>query len=163
MIAEMGGKDAIVVDREADLDSAVTGVVQSAYGYQGQKCSACSRAIVDAAVYDQFLEKVQDEGGDVTVGPAGGSGELHGSGDQRGREKNDSRIHRNRQERRPFDRGRRRRLAGEGYFIQPTVIADVDSKARIFQEEIFGPVSGGDQGARFRSCDGTRQRYANTG
>ena len=61
VIAEMGGKDAIVVDREADLNSAVKGVLWSAFGYQGQKCSACSRAIVDEAVYDQFLEKLKAE------------------------------------------------------------------------------------------------------
>ena len=60
VIAEMGGKDAIVVDREADMDKAVTGVVQSAFGYQGQKCSACSRAIVDEAIYDEFVEKLKE-------------------------------------------------------------------------------------------------------
>src|SRR5437868_489791 len=59
VIAEMGGKDAIIVDAESDLDKAVEGVWMSAFGYQGQKCSACSRAIVDAKVYDQFLEKLK--------------------------------------------------------------------------------------------------------
>src|SRR5262249_14023267 len=68
VIAEMGGKDAIIVDREADIESAATGVVQSAYGYQGQKCSACSRAIVDEAVYDSFLEKVRAKVAAITVG-----------------------------------------------------------------------------------------------
>ena len=57
----MGGKDAIVVDREADLDNAVKDVMWSAFGYQGQKCSACSRAIVDQAVYDEFVEKLKAE------------------------------------------------------------------------------------------------------
>ena len=56
----MGGKDAIVVDREADLDSAVAGVAQSAFGYQGQKCSACSRLILDEKIYDKFLDKLSD-------------------------------------------------------------------------------------------------------
>src|SRR5258706_5263508 len=70
----MGGKDAIVVDREADLDSAVLGVVQSAFGYQGQKCSACSRAIVDDPVYESFLEKLQARVAGLTVGP---SEDLH--------------------------------------------------------------------------------------
>jgi len=65
----MGGKDAIIVDREADLDSAVKGVLFSAFGYQGQKCSACSRAIVDQAIYDQFLEKLKAE----VAGPDGRS------------------------------------------------------------------------------------------
>ena len=61
VVAEMGGKDAIVVDREADLDQAVLGVLYSAFGYQGQKCSACSRAIVDGTVYDEFLSKLKSK------------------------------------------------------------------------------------------------------
>src|SRR3954453_1889195 len=60
VVAEMGGKDAIIVDADADLDSAATGVVQSAFGFQGQKCSACSRAIIDSRVYDTMLEKIVD-------------------------------------------------------------------------------------------------------
>src|SRR5271165_4419896 len=70
VVAEMGGKDAIIVDREADLDSAVAGVAQSAFGYQGQKCSACSRAIVDDPVYDEFLERLKVRVEAFTVGPA---------------------------------------------------------------------------------------------
>src|SRR5665213_1026755 len=69
VVAEMGGKDAIIVDREADLDSAVAGVVQSAFGYQGQKCSACSRAIVDDPVCEEFVEKLKAKVTAITVGP----------------------------------------------------------------------------------------------
>ena len=61
VVAEMGGKDAIIVDREADLESAVQGVAWSAFGYQGQKCSACSRAIVDEAIYDEFLVRLKQK------------------------------------------------------------------------------------------------------
>src|SRR5580692_620734 len=68
VIAEMGGKDAIIVDREADLDSAATGVVQSAFGYQGQKCSACSRAIVDDPVYGEFVEKLEAKVSALKIG-----------------------------------------------------------------------------------------------
>ena len=82
----MGGKDAIVVDADADLDKAVDGVLFSAFGYQGQKCSACSRAIVDAPVYDQFLEKLVAQSPQASkVGPADDPGQLHGPGDQRRR------------------------------------------------------------------------------
>ena len=81
VVAEMGGKDAIIVDREADLESAVTGVAQSAFGYQGQKCSACSRAIVDAAVYDEFVEKLRAKVATLNRGALGRFEELHGSGD----------------------------------------------------------------------------------
>ncbi|MEO8026509.1 MAG: aldehyde dehydrogenase family protein, partial [Bryobacteraceae bacterium] len=68
VVAEMGGKDAIVVDRETDVPKAALGVVQSAFGYQGQKCSACSRAIVDAAIYDEFLKQVQERVATLTIG-----------------------------------------------------------------------------------------------
>src|ERR1039457_4746510 len=70
VVAEMGGKDAIVVDADADLEKAVDGVLFSAFGYQGQKCSACSRAIVDAKVYDRFLEKLVSKAKALKVGPS---------------------------------------------------------------------------------------------
>src|SRR5579864_1266513 len=78
VIAEMGGKDAIIVDREADLDSAVKGVLFSAFGYQGQKCSACSRAIVDQAIYDQFLDKLKAAVSKLTMGPSDEPGNYMG-------------------------------------------------------------------------------------
>jgi len=139
VVAEMGGKDAIIVDREADLDSAVTGVVQSAFGYQGQKCSACSRAIVDEAVYDQFLDKLKAKVATVTVGapqdPASYMGPVISASAKKSILEY---IEIGKQEGRVIAGGEA--APGEGHFIQPTVIADVDSKARIFQEEIFGPV-----------------------
>src|SRR5581483_6330690 len=67
VVAEMGGKDAIVVDRDSDLDEAARAVVYSAFGYQGQKCSACSRAIVDEAIYDEFLEKLKTKAEAITI------------------------------------------------------------------------------------------------
>ena len=85
VIAEMGGKDAIVVDREANVDQAVEGVAVSAFGYQGQKCSACSRAIVDAAIYDEFVEKLQKARGADRRGSVRAAAELHGPGDQQER------------------------------------------------------------------------------
>ena len=139
VIAEMGGKDAIIVDREADLDSAVKGVVQSAFGYQGQKCSACSRAIVDQAVYDQFLEKVKKEVAGLTVGPSDEPSNYMGPVINEGAKKSIlNYVETGKKEGRLIAGGAA--APGEGYFIPPTVIADVDSKARIFQEEIFGPV-----------------------
>ena len=65
---EMGGKDAIIVDADADLDAAVEGVAQAAFGFQGQKCSACSRAIVDERIYDKFLDKLKARVEKITVG-----------------------------------------------------------------------------------------------
>jgi 1-pyrroline-5-carboxylate dehydrogenase len=139
VIAEMGGKDAIIVDREADLDSAVKGVVWSAFGYQGQKCSACSRAIVDAAVYDEFVNKVKAEVAGLKVGPSDESGNYMGPViNESAMQSILEYVEVGKKEGRLIAGGSR--AAGDGYFVQPTVIADIDSKARIFQEEIFGPV-----------------------
>jgi 1-pyrroline-5-carboxylate dehydrogenase len=139
VVAEMGGKDAIIVDREADLDSAVAGVVQSAFGYQGQKCSACSRAIVDDPIYDEFLEKLQARVAALTVGDPENRANFMGPVISEGARKTILNYI-------EAGRGEGRLIAGggvpsgEGYFVEPTVFAGVDSKARIFQEEIFGPV-----------------------
>ncbi len=135
----MGGKDAIVVDRECDLDAAVTGVLYSAFGYQGQKCSACSRAIVDQAVYDEFLNKLKSRAEALTIGPSDEFNNYMGPViNKRAKESILNYIEAGKKEGRLITGG----VAAddEGYFIKPTVIADVDSKARVFQEEIFGPV-----------------------
>jgi len=139
VVAEMGGKDAIVVDADADVDKAVDAVLASAFSYQGQKCSACSRAIVDAKVYDEFLDKLAAKAKVLRVGPADDPGNYLGPVISAGARKSILQyIHTGKQE------GRlvvgEQRVPENGYFIPPTIIADVDSKARIFQEEIFGPV-----------------------
>ncbi|MCP5109476.1 MAG: L-glutamate gamma-semialdehyde dehydrogenase [bacterium] len=139
VVAEMGGKDGIVVDSEADLDAAVQGVFVSAFGFQGQKCSACSRAIVDEKVYDEFLEKLKAKAEAVKVGQPDDPDNYMGPVVN---EKAKSSI----LDYIEVGKGEGRLICGggpaegDGYFIQPTIIADVDSKARIFQEEIFGPV-----------------------
>jgi 1-pyrroline-5-carboxylate dehydrogenase len=139
VIAEMGGKDAIIVDRESDLDQAVAGVLYSAFGYQGQKCSACSRAIVDEAVYDDFLDKLKAKVEALTIGPSDDVNNYMGPViNERAKKSILEYIETGKKEGRLIAGGEA--AAGEGYFIKPTVIADIDSKARIFQEEIFGPV-----------------------
>ena len=139
VIAEMGGKDAIVVDRECDLDSAVKGVLVSAFGYQGQKCSACSRAIVDEAVYDQFLDKLKAAVAEVKVGPSDQPENYMGPViNQNAQRTILSYIETGKKEGRLIAGGGAG--AGNGYFVEPTVIADVPSTGRVFQEEIFGPV-----------------------
>jgi 1-pyrroline-5-carboxylate dehydrogenase len=139
VIAEMGGKDAIVVDADADLDKAVDGVLFSAFGYQGQKCSACSRAIVDASIYDQFLEKLTPKAKALKVGVSDDPGNYMGPVISASARKTIlDYIEIGKQE--------GRMVAGDaavpegGYFIAPTVIADIEARDRIFQEEIFGPV-----------------------
>jgi 1-pyrroline-5-carboxylate dehydrogenase len=139
VVAEMGGKDAIIVDGECDLDQAVAGVLASAFGYQGQKCSACSRAIVHEKVYDKFVEQLKEKAAALTVGPVDDPvnymGPIISDGARRSILKY---IEVGRGEGRVVTGGGP--APGEGYFVEPTIIADVDSKARIFQEEIFGPV-----------------------
>jgi 1-pyrroline-5-carboxylate dehydrogenase len=139
VVAEMGGKDAIVVDRETDLDQAVLGVLYSAFGFQGQKCSACSRAIVDETVYDEFLEKLKQKTVALSVGPADDVNNYMGPViNARARDRILNYIETGKREGRLVLGGGT--AEGEGYFIQPTIIADVEPKARIYQEEIFGPV-----------------------
>jgi 1-pyrroline-5-carboxylate dehydrogenase len=139
VVVEMGGKDAIIVDGDCDLDAAVEGVAVSAFGYQGQKCSACSRAIVDAKVYDSFLEKLKIRTEKITVGepdnPAYYMGPVISAGAKKSIQQY---IDVGKTEGRVISGGNAG--AGPGYFLPPTVIADIESDAHVFQEEIFGPV-----------------------
>jgi 1-pyrroline-5-carboxylate dehydrogenase len=138
-VLEMGGKDATIVDDEADLDAAVEGVAQAAFGYQGQKCSACSRAIVSEKVYDSFVAKITERAKKVTVGPSEDSKNYMGPVvSKTALETVLGYIDVGKKEGRVVVGGDR--APGDGYFVQATVIADVDPKARIAQEEIFGPV-----------------------
>jgi len=139
VIAEMGGKDAIIVDEEADLEAAVQGVLVSAYGYQGQKCSACSRAIVIERVYAEFLDRLVAKVKEIRVGPADDPANFMGPViNERSMNSILGYIEIGREEGRLVAGGER--LPGEGYFLAPTIFEGVDRKARIFQEEIFGPV-----------------------
>jgi len=139
VVVEMGGKDAIVVDADTDLEKAVDGVLASSFGYQGQKCSACSRAIVVDAVYDDFVRRLTEKAKQIAVGSPDDPGNYMGPViNERALNSILNYIDTGRQEGKLVAGGSR--LDGEGYFVQPTVIADVDHKARIFQEEIFGPV-----------------------
>ncbi len=139
VIAEMGGKDAIIVDANCDLDKAVEGVLVSAFGYQGQKCSACSRAIVDARVYDEFLNKLAQKASAIRVGPAEDPSNYMGPViSESARRSILEYVDIGKREGRPVVDNVP--VPKNGYFVPPTIIADVDSKARIFREEIFGPV-----------------------
>src|ERR1700683_2283117 len=139
-ILEMGGKDAIIVDADADIDSAVEGVAQAAFGFQGQKCSACSRAIVDERIYDKFLEQLKTRVEKITVGdPAENSG--MGAVINEGSMKTILEyIEQGKKDGRLLTGGTRATGAGEGYYIRPTVFADISAKSQLEQEEIFGPV-----------------------
>ena len=141
VIVEMGGKNAIIIDDDADLDEAVAGVVKSAFGYQGQKCSACSRAIVLDTVYEQFLPRLVEATRSLKVGPSEDpSARIGPVIDAEAFDRVRSFIEIGRQEGREalaVDVGP---LAERGYFIGAHIFADVKPDARIAQEEIFGPV-----------------------
>jgi 1-pyrroline-5-carboxylate dehydrogenase len=138
VIAEMGGKNAIIVDSEADLEEAVEGVLASAFGYQGQKCSACSRAIVSFTVYGIFLKKLLRRVEQITVGPAERPENYMGPVINAQAKKSILEyIEVGKKEGRLLAGGE---APGDGYFIRPTVFVDVPPTARIAQEEIFGPV-----------------------
>lgn len=138
LIAEMGGKDTIVVDKEADLDLAAQSIVQSAFGFAGQKCSACSRAVIVEDVYDEVLEKAIALTNDLTVGNPVDNHFVGPVIDQSAYDKIMSYVKIGEEEGRIVAGG-----SGDnetGYFIQPTIVADVAPNARLMQEEIFGPV-----------------------
>jgi 1-pyrroline-5-carboxylate dehydrogenase len=139
VVAEMGGKDAIIVDREADLESAVAGVAQSAFGYQGQKCSACSRAILVDSIHDALLAKIvvktnalkvgDPVDNEMDMGPLTGAEQL---------EKVLSYLDTTKVGGRIVTGGVR--IGDTGYFVAPTVVADVKPTDRLATEEVFGPV-----------------------
>ena len=139
VVAEMGGKDSIVVAADADVDAAVEGVAVSAFGFQGQKCSACSRAVVDQSVYDEFLEKLQKRVAKITVGDTADKSNYMGPVvNERALKSIQKYIETGKREGRVIFGGNR--IGTNGYFLEPTVIADVAPDAVIAQEEIFGPV-----------------------
>lgn len=141
VIAELGGKNAIIIDADADLDEAVSGVVKSAFGYQGQKCSACSRAVVHAEVYDTFLQRLVEATKSLKVGPPEDPATLVGPViDEEAAQKIRSYIEIGKQEARLALGVDVTDLAVQGAFVGPHIFADVPPNARIAQEEIFGPV-----------------------
>jgi 1-pyrroline-5-carboxylate dehydrogenase len=140
VVAEMGGKDSIVIDDQTDLDAAAQATVASAFGFQGQKCSAASRAIVVDKVYDKFVNLVKEKVDAIKVGPSDDPSNYMGPVVNRGsRDKIIAYVEKGLREGGRLVAGGGR-VEGEGYFIQPTVIADVEPGATISQEEIFGPV-----------------------
>jgi 1-pyrroline-5-carboxylate dehydrogenase len=139
-ILEMGGKDAIVVDADADIDAAVEGVAQAAFGFQGQKCSACSRAIVDERVYDKFLDQLKSRVEKIKVGDPAENATMGAVINEASMKTILSYIEQGKKDGRLITGGERASEAGEGYFIRPTVIADIPPKSKLEQEEIFGPV-----------------------
>jgi 1-pyrroline-5-carboxylate dehydrogenase len=140
-VLEMGGKDSMVVDSDADFDAAVEGTAQAAFGFSGQKCSACSRVIVDERIYDRFLQALKARVEKITVGDPTANPGMGPVINEKSMKSILGYIEKAISEGgRVITGGGPAKEAGEGYFVQPTVIADVAPKATIAQEEIFGPV-----------------------
>lgn len=138
VIAEMGGKNAIIVDETADLDEAIAGVIASFSGYAGQKCSACSRVIVHRAVFDQFVSRLEDAVSSVQIGDPADPGTRVGPViDARAQASIQQFVADGKRESRLLIQ---RQVAGEGYFVGPTVFVDVEPHHQLAQKEIFGPV-----------------------
>lgn len=141
VVAEMGGKDLIIVDSEADIDSAVAGVRTSAFGFQGQKCSACSRLILDDKIYDKFMEKFIPTVEALTVGPTKDHKNYMGPVISESAYNSILEyINIGKSEGKCVCGGEP--APGDGWFIKPTVFTGIERHHRIFQEEIFGPVLG---------------------
>jgi 1-pyrroline-5-carboxylate dehydrogenase len=139
-ILEMGGKDSIVVCADTELGTAVEGVVASAFGFSGQKCSACSRAIVEASIYDTFVERLRERVGKLTVGDPAENHHLGPVVNQAALETILGYIAKGKEEGRLVAGGHAIERDGGGYYLEPTVFADIAPDAVIAQEEIFGPV-----------------------
>ncbi len=138
VIAEMGGKNAVIVDETADLDEAVIGVLESSLGYQGQKCSACSRVIVIGGVFEEFMGRLKGALESIEIGPPDNPGVFMGPVIDEGALKSiRGYIEQGKKEGRVlFERSPDR----EGHFIGPIVFGDIDPLSPVAQEEIFGPV-----------------------
>ena len=139
-ILEMGGKDSIIVDADCDMDAAVEGVVASAFGFNGQKCSACSRAIVDAGIYDSFCDRLRARVEAIQTGDPVKNVYTGPVVSEKAYRKILNYIEIGKGEGRLLNGGHAIETPEGGYYIAPTVIADVAPTARIAQEEIFGPV-----------------------
>ncbi len=154
VVAEMGGKDAIVVAADADLPAAVEAVAVSAFGFSGQKCSACSRAIVEAPVYDEFVERLAQRVDAITIGdPADPKTAMGPVINERSRDKIEQYIRTGKDEGKLLTGGER--ASDDGYFLEPTVFIDAggDRSGRDFRTRV-----GGDQGEELRGRAGLRKR-----
>jgi len=141
LIAELGGKNAIIVDDDADLDEAVQGVTASAFGYQGQKCSACSRAIVLESIYPVFLERLIEATRSLKMGPADDPGSKVGPViDAEAQERILKAIEKGKQAARLAYSGDAGFLVSEGFYVAPHIFAETPPDSALAQEEIFGPV-----------------------
>jgi RHH-type proline utilization regulon transcriptional repressor/proline dehydrogenase/delta 1-pyrroline-5-carboxylate dehydrogenase len=141
LIVEMGGKNAIIVDDDADLDGAVQAVIESAFAFAGQKCSSCSRLIVLQGVYDSFLQRLREATESIPVGPAEAPSTIVGPViDEAGRKRILEYVEMARRNGQLFFEAKLPPVCAEGFYVPPTILVDVPPASRLAQEELFGPV-----------------------
>lgn len=141
VIAEMGGKNPIIIDDDADLDEAVLGVMHSAFNYAGQKCSACSRVIVLESIHDTFVKRLVEATKSLKIGPAEEPGTIVGPViDEEAKQRILEFIETGKEEATLALACETSELDEEGYYVGPHIFTDVDSTCTIAQDEIFGPV-----------------------
>lgn len=140
VVAEMGGKNAVIVDDDADLDDAVVDIIYSAFGYQGQKCSACSRVIVVEPIYEKFIKRLTEAARSIKIGPAENPANYMGPViDAGAQEKIKEYIEIGKQEGNLLV-SMDAESPGNGYYVPLTIIENILPEHRLAQEEIFGPV-----------------------
>lgn len=139
VVAEMGGKNAVIVDEDADLDEVTKAIIESSFGYAGQKCSACSRLIVVGSLYEKLLSRLRDAASDVIVGPASDPATfLPPVIDKKSKDRILEIIERAEKEHDLLVKGPVPK--GEGFFVPITIFRDVDPGSFLWREEVFGPV-----------------------
>ena len=139
-ILEMGGKDSILVCADADLDAAVEGVVASAFGFSGQKCSACSRVIVEASIYDVFVERLRERVAQLTVGDPTVNHNMGPVINKAALNSMLAYIETGKKEGKLISGGHAPATAEGGYYLEPTLFSEIPPNGVLAQEEIFGPV-----------------------
>jgi RHH-type proline utilization regulon transcriptional repressor/proline dehydrogenase/delta 1-pyrroline-5-carboxylate dehydrogenase len=140
VIAEMGGKNAIIIDQDADLDDAIPGIVHSAFGYQGQKCSAASRVIVVGDLYEAFIERLVEATRSLTIGDPRQPGHFMGPVIDAEAQARIARTIEQAQQRVTLVYGHNQALPDKGYYLAPSIFTDIRVDDPLAQEEIFGPV-----------------------
>jgi 1-pyrroline-5-carboxylate dehydrogenase len=139
-ILEMGGKDSILICADANLDAAVEGVVASAFGFSGQKCSACSRVIVEAPIYDVFLERLRERVAQLTVGDPAANHNLGPVINKVALDSMLAYIEIGKKEGKLISGGHAPTTADGGFYLEPTIFSEIPPQGVLAQEEIFGPV-----------------------
>jgi RHH-type proline utilization regulon transcriptional repressor/proline dehydrogenase/delta 1-pyrroline-5-carboxylate dehydrogenase len=141
VVAELGGKNAIIVDDDADIDDALRGIISSAFGYSGQKCSACSRLIVVGSRYEELLERLSNATQDLVVGPASNGASFMGPVVDEESYTRIINLIKSQEKATLLCQGKiSENLAGTGWYVPPTIFRDVDVASPLWTSEIFGPV-----------------------